>query len=165
MFKNLTSKWIRLAGLAVAIGLALIITGQGASAAPQCKKVTGKFTLTPLTGPTCTSPVALCATGSYLGVIKATSEFVGTSFVSTVDTATTAVAILTGDNLIHTAEGDLMTKDVIAFRTIGAGEFAEVDTIVGGTGAWSGASGIITAVGTFGESGGEGSYSGEICTP
>lgn len=74
--------------------------------------------------------------------------------------------LITGNNIIHTNKGDLMTQDAIVLRTTGAGEFAEVDTVVGGTGDWAGATGVIQAVGTFTfEAGGTGNYSGQICIP
>jgi hypothetical protein len=82
------------------------------------------------------------------------------------DTPTTAVVLLTGDNLIQTARGNLMTKDAIVLKTSGAGDFAEVDAIVGGTGAWIGVTGTIRAQGTFTTAaGGKGQYTGEICRP
>ena len=85
--------------------------------------------------------------------------------IPTVHTPTTSVVMVTGDNLIHTETGDVLTKDAIALRTSGAGEFAEVDVVVGGTGAWLGATGQVSALGTFTASGGEGTYSGEVCLP
>ncbi|MBE7549988.1 MAG: hypothetical protein HS126_02780 [Anaerolineales bacterium] len=72
---------------------------------------------------------------------------------------------LTGDNVIHTEKGDLFTKDAIVFRTTGAGEFGEVDTVVGGTRELTGATGVLRAVGTFTVAGGEGEYQGQICAP
>jgi hypothetical protein len=57
----------------------------------------------------------------------------------------------------------LLTKDAIILRTTGAGDFAEVDMIVGGSGDWAGAIGTISTSGTF-AAGGEGTYTGEVCT-
>jgi hypothetical protein len=54
--------------------------------------------------------------------VSSNSFFAGSSLVLIVDTPTTSVVLLIGDNLIRTAEGDLMTKDAIALRTNGAGE-------------------------------------------
>ncbi|MBI3943667.1 MAG: hypothetical protein HY326_11695 [Chloroflexi bacterium] len=144
----------------------LALTGSSASAAQSCQKISGKFTLQPVSGPACTSPVGICATGSYKGDVAGTSSFTGTSVIPTADTPTTAAVLLTGDNLFHTKGGDLLTKDAIVLRTTGAGEFAEVDTIVGGTGKWAGASGAFQATGTFtSAAGGEGEYRGEVCFP
>lgn len=50
--------------------------------------------------------------------------------------------------------------------TTGAGDFAEVDTVVAGTGPWAGAGGVLRAQGTFtATAGGSGDYLGEVCTP
>jgi hypothetical protein len=149
----------------VAVLLPLVLAASGAEAA-ACKKVNGSFTLTPLTGPACTSPVGICATGTYKGDIKATSLFTGTSLSQTVDTPTTAVVLLTGDNQFTSGGDTLLTKDAIVLRTSGAGEFAEVDTVVAGTGQWAGVTGVLRAQGTFtAAAGGSGDYVGELCTP
>jgi hypothetical protein len=158
------SRWSTLAVFS-ACAVLLLAAGQPTDAAPICKKVKGKFTLQPVSGPACVSPVPLCATGSYQGGIAGDSTFTGSSLIQTVDTPTTAVVLLTGDNVIQTADGTLLTKDAIVLRTTGAGEFAEVDTIVGGTDELAGASGVFTATGTFTSAGGEGTYRGEICVP
>lgn len=142
---------------------ALVLASSGAEAA-GCKKVSGKFTLTSVTGPACSSPVGVCAVGSYSGGLAGSSAFTGTSLVQTVDTPTTAVVLLTGDATITTKAGTLRTKDAIVLRTTGTGDFAEVDTVVGGTGEWAGASGVVRAQGGFTiEAGGGGEYVGEIC--
>jgi len=168
MFSRNTSKWAKRAVIAASAVTVLAIASGGAIAASTCKKVNGKLSLQPVTppGPACTSPIGLCATASLSGDLAGNSEFTGTSLTPTVDTPTTAVVLLTGDNLIHTNDGDLMTKDAIVLRTIGAGDFAEVDTIIGGTGGWAGATGSFSAIGTFTPAaGGEGDYTGEVCTP
>jgi len=165
MFRNFNSKQVKLGLAAIAVVITLMAATSWAIAAPACRKVSGKFTLQPVSGPTCTSPVGICATGVYQGGIKGDSQFTGTSLNLTVDTSTTGVVLLTGDNVIHTDDGDLMTKDAIVLDTAGAGDFAELDTVIGGTGAWAGAAGHLSANGTFTSAGGEGDYSGEICLP
>jgi hypothetical protein len=159
-----TSRRARWLLVSVPMLLALVLASSGAQAA-GCKKVSGKFTLTSVTGPTCQSGVGICATGSYSGGVAGSSAFVGTSLVQTVDTPTTGVVLLTGDNQITTKAGLLLTKDAIVLRTTGAGDFAEVDTVVSGTGEWAGATGVLRAQGTFTvEEGGGGEYAGQICT-
>jgi hypothetical protein len=146
--------------------LALTVASDGALAAARCRQVDGRFTLRPVSGPTCTSAVGVCATGVYSGDLEGSSTFTGTSLIPTVDTPTTAVVLLTGDNTIRTRRGNLLTKDAIVLRTTGAGDFAEVDTVEGGTGALVGGSGVLRAQGTFtAAAGGEGRYTGEICLP
>ncbi len=76
-----------------------------------------------------------------------------------------STVFLTGDNLIQTNKGNVITKDAIVLRTTGAGDFAEVNTIVGGTGDWSGVTGQFSAVGTFTSAGGKGNYSGGVSAP
>ena len=134
-----------------------------ASATPSCNKVVWRVTLE-ATANSCGSAIGLCAKGNLFGNVRGTSDFVGTSFLPTVDTATTGVVVVTGDNVIHTSRGDVQTKDSIVLSTVGKGEFAEVDTVVGGTGDYLGATGVVTATGTFLNGVGEGITLGEICT-
>jgi hypothetical protein len=72
---------------------------------------------------------------------------------------------VTGDNAFHTDRGDFFTKDAIVLSTGAGGEFAEVDVVLGGTGDWQGATGVLTATGTFVDGLGEGVIEGEICVP
>ncbi|MBE7470214.1 MAG: hypothetical protein DPW09_22415 [Anaerolineae bacterium] len=151
MFHKNSSNRTKLAAIAVIAMIVLIVVSGVAAASSNCKKVNGKLILNPDT------------TGSYKGDIKGDSAFTGTSFTPT---DIPDVAVLTGNNIIHTNKGDLMTQDAIVLRTTGAGEFAEVDTVVGGTGDWAGVTGVIQAIGTFTfEAGGTGNYSGQICAP
>lgn len=144
--------------------LALASTGL-AHADSRCHRVHYRVTLAASADPGCTSPIGLCATGQLRGSVSGDSEFIGTSFVQSVDTAATSVVLLTGDNTIHLRHGDLYTKDAIVLATIGDGEFAEVDTVVGGTGIYAGATGTITATGVFANGVGEGTAEGIVCRP
>jgi len=136
-----------------------------AAAAPHCEKVHSHLFLEASADPGCTSPIGLCASATLRGSLRAETNFIGTSFVSTVDTPVTAVVVLTGDNTFHTAYGDFFTKDSIVLSTVGAGDFGEVDTVTGGTGPYAGATGTLTATGTFANGTGEGIIEGEICRP
>ena len=151
MFRQNSSNWTKVAVMTVVAVIALIIVSGVATAASTCKKVNGKLVLNPGgTG------------GSYSGDLRGNSEF---TFISLTDTSIEDVKVLIGDNLIHTNDGDLMTQDAIVLRQAGAGEFAEVDTVVGGTEDWEGATGVIQATGKFNpDTGGTGDYFGEICT-
>ncbi len=166
MFSKNASKWATLVVIAVSAVITLTIASSGVMAASNCKKVNGKVSLQPVTGPACTSPIGICGTGSFKGDLNANSEFTGTSLTPTVDTPTTGVVVLTADNVFHTDNGDLMSKPALVLSTTGAGDVAVVDTIIGGTGGWAGATGFIKAIGTLTPAaGGEGDYTGEICTP
>jgi hypothetical protein len=159
---NHYSKQIKSAVIAMLVMLTLIITSSDATAQSSCKKVNGHVTLQPVVAG-CTSPVGLCAIGTYKGDIKGNSEFTGTSLAPVESTAT---LLLVGDNVIHTTDGDLATRDVIVLSTNEVGDFAEVDTVTSAsTGEWAGASGVLKTIGTFTAAGGEGDYIGEVCTP
>lgn len=148
------------AALAFALA-ALAVAPAGAD--PSCRKVVWRVTLEATAGP-CGSGISLCAKGTLFGNVHGTSDFVGTSFQTIYDTEATGVVVLTGDNVIHTSRGDIHTKDSIVLSTVGKGEFAEVDTVVGGTGDYLNATGVVTATGTFLNGVGEGIALGEICT-
>ncbi len=151
----------------VLAGVALLLTllaGSGHAVAAGCKKVNGKFTLASVSGAACSSPVGVCATGTFSGDLAGTSVFTGSSLVPTVDTPTTSVVLLTGDTVLQVRDGTLQSKDAIVLRLTGAGDFAEVDTIVAGTGALVGTTGVLRADGTFTPTaGGGGNYVGELC--
>lgn len=144
--------------------LTLGLAGSSASATPVCQAVHGRVEIAAYE-PTCGSAIALCAHAMLHGTLKATSDFVGTSSVPTIDTAATGVVLLTGDNVFHTTDGDFFTKDAILLNTGGDGEFTEIDTITGGTGEYEGASGYLIASGTFSAGTGVGTYVGKICRP
>lgn len=166
MFKRIDSRTKILTASFAVLGLAAIGTTHVARAnGPSCRKVHARVFLQAEETPTCGSPIGLCASGELMGTLSGRSSFVGTSFVSTVDTPSTGVAVITGDNRIETSSGVILTKDTIALKTIGNGEFAEIDEIVGGTGAFAGATGTLTGTGTFIAGAGEALLIGEVCTP
>jgi len=146
---------------AAAVLLASVIAAAPASADPNCHTRHGSVTIQIVTDFTCTSDVHLCANVQFLGGLHGESSFVGTSLNASIDVAATGIVFLTGDNHIRTREGDLFVKDAIVFNTTGEAEFSEVDTIVGGTGEYEGATGRLQAVGKNNE----GSFVVEICTP
>lgn len=160
--KKTVSTLVRFACLLVVL---LPLVAGPAFAGPVCKKVHSHLFIEADPEPTCGSAIDLCAAATLQGSLQATTEFVGTSFVPTVDTAVTAVVLLTGDNTFHTSRGQLFTKDAIVLSTVGDGDFSEVDVVVGGTGDYAGATGVLTATGTFVNGIGEGVIEGEICTP
>lgn len=161
----MTKVCLFLSALAVVWGGQTWLGGE-ANAAPRCKRIHGEIVLTPVSGPECNSAVSICGAGQLTGSLAGTSFFVGSSLAQTVDTPSTSAVLLTGDNRIETRRGALLTKDAIVLRTSGDGEFAEVDTIVGGTGALAGATGVFTATGMYSAAvGGSGVYEGELCSP
>lgn len=144
---------------------ALLTLAIPAAADPQCRRLHSRVTIEAEAVPTCGSAIGLCAHTTYRGQLKGTSSFIGTSFLGTIDSTTSGTVVLTGDNMIHLQGGDLVTKDAIVLSTLSTGEFAEVDTIISGTGAYADATGNLTATGTFINGVGEGVLEGVICTP
>jgi hypothetical protein len=108
----------------------------------------GKLTTEPVTGPGCTSPVGICFTGTLVGGLKGTLTGTGTSVIPTPDTPTTDVVLLTADVSIQTKVGDLVVKDATLLRPT-SGEFSIIWTVTGGTGTYSGATGVIQVTGSF----------------
>jgi hypothetical protein len=149
----------------VLLGITLTLVTGAASAEPRCRKARGFFEIQTFGGPECPSEVGQCAAGVLRGTLRGTNELVGTSLVTTVQTPTSGVLLLTGDNVIHTDRGDLYSQDAILFAVTGEGEFSEVDTFVGGTGAYAGATGRLVATGTMTDGVVVGSYEGEVCVP
>src|SRR5829696_883125 len=70
------------------------------------------------TSPLAARPSRCAPTPCCSAPVKATSDFIGTSSVPTVDTAATGVVVLTGDNVFHATDGgDFFTKDAIVLNT------------------------------------------------
>lgn len=157
-------RFLVLASLPVALVVVLLVS-QVTAAGSDCRSLNGKFTLTAVSGPDCLSAVGICTSVEFKGGLKGTGAFTGTSVIPSADTPTTSVVFATGDNVITVAGGTLLSKDAITLKTTGAGEFGEVDVIVGGTGEWEGASGTITGTGYFANGSGAGEYSGTVCRP
>jgi hypothetical protein len=152
MFHKNGSNWAKVVVIAVVALVGLILVSGVATASSNCKKVNGKLVLNADT------------TGSYSGDLRGTSAFTADGPPS--GTGVDGVLLLTGTNMITTNDGTLTTRDAIVLRGTEPGEFAEVDVVVGGTGEWYQATGVIQATGTFIFGvGGTGDYIGEICTP
>lgn len=134
-----------------------------ADSCPRCKAVRGTFMVTTFSGSDCAAPAGLCGAVRWTGDINGQSSFQATSVVPSVDTPVTNVILTTGDNVIQLEGGTLATKDAVVFRTAGTGDFAEVDTIVGGTGRYAKATGAWHAAGVFDGNQGTGRYEGQIC--
>lgn len=159
----------RLSAFALA-GMALLVTNASVSANPQCRKVEGRYA-EQATTENCMSPVGLCIAGEYQGDVSGNFFGTATALIPSADTGTTAVVFFTSDSVIHARinnkQGDLIIKNAGAFQTAGAGNIVDVQYITGGTGDFSGVTGVIRASGTFDSATGMGQskYEGEICRP
>ncbi|MBA3287415.1 MAG: hypothetical protein H0U21_05235 [Acidimicrobiia bacterium] len=156
-------------GLAVG-ALTAMLVGSEATASPRCITVRGTYTEQIAAGPDCASPVGLCIDGEYRGSFRGPLSGAASALLPTADTPTTGVVLFTSDAVIDAQvrglEGTLLTKNAGAFNTTGAGDIVDAQTIIGGTGDFTGATGGIRAEGTFTtEAGGRSSYTGTICVP
>lgn len=150
--------------------LACALLATGALADPRCQPLNGHLSEQASTDPGCPSAVGVCVEGTYSGVLRGAFTTVVNTFDPSPDTGVTAVFLFTADSVIHarvgSKEGDLLIKNAGAFRVTGEGEILDLQTIVGGTGDFAGASGSISSVGTFTfADGGRSEYTGTLCLP
>ncbi len=162
----------RRVGVVAAAAASVLLLGATADAGSGCHSFSGRYDeqIAPPGG--CTSPFGLCIDASYTsGPLHGTFHGVVTSLVPTADTPTTSVALFTSDTVAVVSgwgmSGTLTIKNAGAFATAGRGDIVDVQTIVGGTGDFAGASGAIRASGTFDSTTGTGTSDvvGTVCTP
>lgn len=151
--------------LALTIGALFSMPAQA-----ECNNVNGHFTEQALGPPACNSPVGVCTQGTYSGALRGDFVTVVSTFNPTADTTVTAVAVFTADSTLTTRigrrEGTLLIKNAGALRSSGTGEIVDLQTIVGGTDGFEGASGVIQAIGAFTfAAGGRSEYLGVIGVP
>jgi hypothetical protein len=142
-----------------------------AAAGPSCQQVQGHLEETLVTEG-CLSPVHLCTVAQMFGKLKGQARFTASAFIPSADTPLTAVLFVTGDTLLVNAKlggkrGTLNIKNAAAFRTVGDGDLADVQTIVGGTEDLAGATGSLRISGNFDPAAGAGSssFEGTVCVP
>lgn len=173
MFKSTISakSWLtRKSSIFFGAFAAILLTASAANANSNCQRVVGFVEEAPLAGPACTSPVGLCTQFTFHGVLRGDGTFTAATFITTADTPTTNVVFSTGDSVLHarigSRQGDLIIKPAAVYHTAGEGELLDVETIVGGTGDFVGASGVLKVVGNFlFPDGGTSIYDGSVCTP
>lgn len=166
MFRKLS---IRFAPFALA-ATALIVFAASANAQGNCRRVHGHYEEHAV-APTCGSPVNLCIEGQFFGNLKGAFASTATALQPTGDFTTTQVVWFSGDGVIHAQmggkQGDINFKSAGAFQTTGDGNIVDLQYITGGTGDFSGISGVIRASGTFDPVAGAGAsdYEGMVCLP
>jgi hypothetical protein len=158
-----------LAAGTVAGGL-LLLAAAPSGAQSACIEVRGSYIEHAVSGPDCTSPVGLCIAGEYSGGIRGAFEGAATTVTGSADTPSTNVLFFTSDSTIQARvrgrSGTLSIKNAGTFSTADGGPIVDLQTIVGGTGALSGASGSLRAQGTFSAtSGGTSHYEWTVCLP
>ena len=155
-------------GAAIGVLATVLLPATSSAASSRCVAVAGHYTERPVTGPGCLSPVGLCIAATYRGGVSGTAQAQATSIVATADTPATSVQLFTSDSTITGRAGHrtgtLIIKNAGAFASAGDGSIVDLQTIVGGTGELTGATGALRAQGTFTfPNGGTSHYTGTVC--
>lgn len=111
----------RLLAVAATFVAVMVLVGHAATAGSACKNVSGKVTLAPVTGPECVSPVGVCTEGTVPGKLKGDLQFTASQVTQTVDTPTTGVVLIAGDETVTGKSGTLLIKNAGALITTGLG--------------------------------------------
>lgn len=134
----------RAASVLAAALAATVTLASAAPAAARCIAVSGQYAEHDASGPACASPVGLCIAGDYRGDVRGPFAGAATSLVPTADTPATGVVLFTSTSTIDARiagySGTLAIRNAGAFRTVAEGSIVDVQTIVGGTGDFTGAS-------------------------
>lgn len=164
---NATRAWRTVLTTGTAVVAALTLTAGQSSAGGRCVEVRGSLVERAVTED-CLSPAGLCFAGTYRGDIEGTFSGAASSILATADTPATSVSLFTSDSTITGKvkqwRGTLTIKNAGSFAAAGDGSIVDLQTIVGGTGQLSGATGQIRASGTFSfADGGRSHYVGTVC--
>ena len=126
----------------------------------ECETINTNITSTFANGSGCPSPVGICTTGAIAsGPLKGTTSF--TALALTPGPAPSTLAY-TGTLTIATDQGTLNISDVGVLDQANA-VFSEIDRIQGGTGIFSGATGVLFISGKETTTGFEGKVTGNLC--
>jgi len=128
-----------------------------------CSTFFGDFTA--VAPAACASPVGICTHGTLTGGFPSAYDFVMDTLVPT---QFPGVSAYTGHSLLTTATGTLTGSDSGFLRVTSqsSASFVTVVRITGGTGAFTGATGVIVAPGKLDFITGStvGTYSGGVCS-
>ena len=138
-----------------------------AAAAAKCRTVRGQLVDQVQVAPGvngCLSSI-FCVDGRATGALRGDFRATVTSLRPSVDTPTTSVVFLTTDLVLNDRHGQLTIKEAIAYATAD-GQFADLATVVGGTGRWQGATGRLVISGQLNfVDPSDVTYAGQICRP
>jgi len=159
-------------GLGIVLAGALLLATIGmllpaGADALDCKPVRGHLDEVPLEA--CASPVGLCTVARMSGSIHGDAIFTAATITVSANVALTGVVFVTGDTVVEDAKlaghrGTVAIQNDASFRTTGDNALADVQTIVGGSGDFAGATGSLRISGDFVPGvGGSSTYEGEVC--
>ena len=146
----------------------------GADARPEshrCFSVRGEFDEHAVGPPSCVSPVNFCFGGTYSGNISGPFSGFAITLTAAADPEVSNVMLFNSRSQIQARvrglEGTLTIRNAGSFETDGEGNIVDLQSIIGGTGALTGASGSLRASGFFDPvtASGTSSYEGTVCLP
>ena len=144
-----------------AAALALLLAGSRPAAADQCFPVRTNIS-TAYSVSDCTSPVGVCTTGTLFSpTIGATTRFTA---LTVLPGLSPDVLVYSGELVLTFSDGTITIHDHGLLNSTTAYYF-EVQQVVGGTGAYARASGLLTSRGLSTPTGFQGVLSGTICNP
>ena len=151
---------------------ALLLSLGVAATAPalaECRSVNGHYT-EHVAAEACASMTGVCIQGLYSGVLQGAFSTAVDTFVPNAEVPAVPYAQFTATSTLDVRlagrAGTLVVRNVGAVRLDASGEIVDLQSIVGGTGGFAGASGTMTAVGTFSfAEGGRSEYGGKVCLP
>lgn len=135
----------------------------------ECRKVNGHYTEQVAAG-ACTAAAGVCLQGTYSGVLQGGFTTMVDTFVPNAEAPPVPYAQFTATSTLHVRiagrEGMLLVRNAGAVRLDATGEIVDLQSIVGGTGGFAGASGVMTSTGSFSfAGGGRSEYGGQVCLP
>ena len=130
--------------------------------ADRCVPIRTTIVTTYSMGPDCTSPVGVCTAGRFVS-----PAFAGTTHFTamTIGPGPSADMLLyIGELVITTAAGTITIRDH-GFLNSSSAQFLEIQQIIGGTGVYAGARGMLISRGISTAIGFEGTLNGSVCGP
>jgi hypothetical protein len=126
-------------------------------------EVEGTLASTQVVGAACPSPIGLCTQGTLTGGLRGTFFYTAESLIVLPDGIT---GVFDGTVVLQTPKG-VVTEHDHTIANLQTGQLADVQTILSGTGAWTGATGTIQVYGSFNFATGVGAsrYEGTIFFP
>jgi len=149
---------MRLLSTAVSVLVVFLLPPQGARA-DECRDVdTTIVTTFFVTG--CRSPVGICTKGEVpTGPLAGKTRF---RALSVTPGAAPDILVYTGELVIKTKSGKVRIRDR-GFVNGTTAQYFELDQVVGGTGKYKGATGLLTSQGLMTATGFRGTLTGTIC--
>ncbi len=139
--------------------VALVASG---ARADRCVPVRTTIVSTYSLGPGCASPVGVCTVGSVVS-----PSFAGTSRFTAMTISpgpSPDLLLYSGELVITTGAGTITIRDH-GFLNSATAQYLEVQQIVAGTGAYAGATGMLTSRGISTSTGYQGTLNGAVCGP